>query len=60
MTFKELNSNEFISKLKSATLVRALPTTENLEQAHRYLLIEHVEDDDLYMAGETQPSSSEE
>lgn len=53
MSFKVLNPNEFISKLKSDTLVNALPTTEILEQAHRYLWIEHMEDNDLCVAGET-------
>ena len=37
MSFKVLNPNEFIPKLKSATLAHALPITEVQEQAHRYL-----------------------
>lgn len=59
MSFKVLNPNEFIPKPKSATLAHALPITEVREQAHRYLWIEHVEDDDVYVDGETQPNSSE-
>ena len=59
MSFKVLNPNEFFSKLKSAKLAYALPTTEILEQCHRYSWIEHVEDGDIYMSGKTQPSSSE-